>query len=273
MTGEESYRHLLSRIYHDGEKRPDRTGTGTLSLFGGTLRAQLTHNKFPLLTSKALPFRSICIELLWMIGAGHSARPLQEQGVNIWNEWADPETGELGPVYGYQWRKWTGYDYEGRSVEIDQLAQVIESLKKDPYGRRHIVSAWNTSQLTDMALPPCPVMFQFLVDGHRGLHTIVTQRSADMFLGVPFDLAEYALLTRMVGVLTGLTASSVQMNFGDAHIYLNHLDQVKELLSREPRQEPVVILSHKPSIDDFTLGDILLFNYDPHPVIRGRISV
>ena len=274
MTGETNYRELLRAIIDTGFDRPDRTGTGTRALFGTAIKANLAPNRVPLLTGKSVPFRLLYGELLWMITGGNNARPLQERGISIWDEWADPETGDLGPVYGYQWRKWHGFTYEGAVTEIDQLKQVIQSLIKNPFGRRHIVSSWNVAMLEDMALPPCPVMFQFLVDKDYGLHCVVTQRSADMFLGVPFDLAEYGTLTHMIAQITGLGAKSVTLNFGDSHIYHSHFEQVREYLSRTPRSEPWLMIDPLiTDIDHFGPTSIKVGGYSPHPAIPAPIAV
>ena len=266
MRGEQSYRDLVTKVMLTGFERPDRTGTGTKALFGQTIRADLRDMRIPMLTTKKLPFKILYGELLWMISGGTNVKPLQERGIHIWDAWADEE-GELGPVYGAQWRSW-GAD------GIDQLASVIMSLRANPFDRGHIVSAWNVDDLKFMALRPCPVMFQFLVDDNKGLHCVLTQRSADLFLGVPFDMAEYALLTYMVARLTDLVPRSLTMNFGDAHLYLNHLDQAAELLSRDMRPEPWIMWTDHPrSIDDFGPDSIRLGGYDPHPTIKGEVAV
>ena len=266
MRGEQSYRDLVTKVMLTGFERPDRTGTGTKALFGQTIRADLWEMRIPMLTTKKLPFKILYGELLWMISGGTNVKPLQERGIHIWDAWANAE-GELGPLYGAQWRNWRPYG-------IDQLARVISSLKTNPFDRGHIVSAWNVAKLPDMALRPCPVMFQFLVDDNKGLHCVLTQRSADLFLGVPFDMAEYALLTYMVGRLTGLNPRSLTMNFGDAHLYLNHLGQAAELLSRGMRLEPWIMWTDYPrTIDDFGPDSIRLGGYDPHPTIKGEVAV
>ena len=273
MRGEQSYRDLVTKVMLTGFERPDRTGTGTKALFGQTIRADLRDMRIPMLTTKKLPFKILYGELLWMISGGTNVKPLQERGIHIWDAWADEE-GELGPVYGAQWRRWQSFDYWGRMVEVDQLRFAIEGLERDPFGRRHIVTAWNPAMVDDMALPPCPTMFQFLVDDNKGLHCVLTQRSADLFLGVPFDMAEYALLTYMVGRLTGLNPRSLTMNFGDAHLYLNHLGQAAELLSRGMRLEPWIMWTDYPrTIDDFGPDSIRLGGYDPHPTIKGKVAV
>jgi thymidylate synthase len=264
---EQQYLDLLAEVLARGARKSDRTGTGTLSVFGRQMRFGLAE-RFPLLTTKKLHFKSIACELLWFLRGDTNVRWLQERGVTIWDEWAD-ERGELGPVYGYQWRRWKAPD--GR--EIDQMRDVIEALRRDPESRRHVVSAWNPADLGRMALPPCHALFQFYVAEGR-LSCQMYQRSADLFLGVPFNIASYALLARMVAQVTGLQPGEVVLALGDAHLYLNHLDQAREQIGRSPRPFPRLHLN--PEVRDlfaFRYEDFALEDYDPHPAIRAPIAV
>lgn len=261
------YHDLCRHILENGVVKEDRTGTGTTSVFGYQMRFNLQEG-FPLITTKKLHIRSIIHELLWFISGETNVRYLQENGVRIWNEWADEE-GNLGPVYGSQWRSFPRPD--GSSV--DQLAQVIDQIKTNPDSRRLIVSAWNPGQLEEMALPPCHLLFQFYVADGK-LSCQLYQRSADTFLGVPFNIASYALLTHMVAHVTGLEVGDFVHTLGDAHIYHNHLEQVELQLSREPRPLPKLnIVRDVPSIEAFRFEDFEILGYDPHPHIKGEVSV
>ncbi len=261
------YLDVLQRVLDEGTRKDDRTGTGTLSVFGHQMRFDLADG-FPLLTTKKVHFHSVAGELLWFVRGDSNVHWLQERGITIWDEWAD-EDGELGPVYGRQWRSWPAPD--GR--HIDQLAGVIEQIRSDPDSRRHVVSAWNVADLPEMALAPCHALFQFYVADGR-LSCQLYQRSADLFLGVPFNIASYALLTHMVAQVTELEPGDFVHTLGDAHLYLNHLEQAREQLAREPR--PLPRLELDPScreIDDFELDSISVVGYDPHPAIRAPIAV
>lgn len=261
------YQQLLQRVLDEGVHKEDRTGTGTWSVFGHQMRFNL-EDGFPCLTTKKLHLKSIIYELLWFLKGETNARYLQENGVRIWNEWADAD-GELGHIYGYQWRSWP--DYAGGS--IDQITEAIETIKKNPDSRRIIVSSWNVADLPNMNLPPCHAFFQFYVANGR-LSLQLYQRSADIFLGVPFNIASYALLLQMVAQVTGLKAGDFVHTLGDAHIYTNHLEQVKEQLSRDPRPLPTMRINPSvTSIFDFKFEDFSLENYQPHPHIKGIVSV
>lgn len=263
----EQYHSLLRQVLERGVRRSDRTGTGTLSLFGHQLRFDLGQG-FPLLTTKRLHVRSIIHELLWMLAGGTNVRELQKHGVSIWDEWAGPD-GELGPIYGHQWRSWPARD----GGTIDQVAQVVEQIRRTPDSRRLLVSAWNVGELERMALPPCHVLFQFYVAEGR-LSCQLYQRSADIFLGLPFNIASYALLTHMVAQVTGLVAHEFVHTLGDAHLYLNHVEQAQLLLSREPRPLPRLELS--PAVRDlfsFRYEDMKLVGYEPHPAIAAPVAV
>jgi len=263
----QQYLDLLDHVLKNGIKKEDRTGTGTISTFGYQMRFDLADG-FPVLTTKKLHLKSIIYELLWFLKGSTNVKYLQENGVRIWNEWAD-EDGELGPIYGYQWRSWP--DYKGGN--IDQISQVIESIKNNPNSRRHIVSAWNVGAIDDMNLPPCHILFQFYVADGK-LSCQLYQRSADIFLGVPFNIASYALLLQMVAQVTGLKPGTFVHTLGDAHIYLNHIEQVKLQLTREPMKLAEMKLNPEVnSIFDFNFEDFTLEGYESHSHIKGAISV
>lgn len=261
------YLDLLAHILDQGQTKGDRTGTGTISTFGYQMRFDLAKG-FPLLTTKKLHLKSIIYELLWFLRGDTNVGYLQERGVRIWNEWADAN-GDLGPVYGAQWRSWPDY----RGGTIDQIKQVIEEIKHNPDSRRLMISAWNVAQIDDMALAPCHCLMQFYVrDGRLSLQ--LYQRSADVFLGVPFNVASYALLLLMIAQVTGLEAGEFVHTFGDVHIYLNHLDQVKTQLSREPRNLPRMWINPEiQDIDSFSFEDFRIEGYDPHAHIAATVSV
>ncbi len=261
------YLELLQHVLDNGTTKEDRTGTGTRSIFGYQMRFDLSKG-FPLLTTKKLHLKSIIYELLWFLKGDTNVKYLQDNGVRIWNEWAD-ENGELGPVYGHQWRSWP--DYKGGT--IDQITNLINQIKNNPDSRRLIVSAWNVAEVDNMALPPCHTLFQFYVVNKK-LSLQLYQRSADIFLGVPFNIASYALLLMMVAQVTGLEVGEFVHTFGDAHIYSNHLEQVKEQLTRAPRSLPTMkINTNVRSIFDFKFEDFQLENYNPHPHIKGVVAV
>jgi thymidylate synthase len=263
----QQYLSLLRHILDHGTPKSDRTGTGTLSVFGNQIRVDL-EDGFPLLTTKKVHLRSIIIELLWFLRGETNVRFLQENNVTIWDEWADAN-GELGPVYGYQWRSWPAPN--GR--HIDQIARVIDDIKRNPDSRRHVVSAWNVADLDKMALQPCHALFQFYVANGR-LSCQMYQRSADVFLGVPFNIASYALLTMMVAQVCDLKPGEFILTFGDVHLYANHLEQARQQLEREPRPLPSMTINPAvKSIDDFEFSDFTLENYDPHPAIKAPIAV
>ncbi|HUW92521.1 MAG TPA: thymidylate synthase [Bacteroidales bacterium] len=261
------YLDLLDHVMKHGVEKRDRTGTGTISTFGYQMRFDLS-GSFPLMTTKKLHLKSIIHELLWFLSGSTNVKYLQDNGVRIWNEWAGPD-GNLGPVYGYQWRSWPAAD----GTHIDQITSVVRSLKANPDSRRHIVSAWNPGEIDKMALPPCHILFQFYVAEGR-LSCQLYQRSADIFLGVPFNIASYALLTLMVAQVTGYKPGEFIHTLGDAHIYLNHTEQVKLQLTREPMPLPVMIIN--PAVTDiflFKYDDFTLSGYNSHPGIKGEISV
>ncbi|MFA6298907.1 MAG: thymidylate synthase [Nocardioides sp.] len=267
----QQYLDLLQRVLDEGVEKSDRTGTGTRSVFGHQMRFDLSAG-FPLVTTKKVHTRSVFAELLWFLRGDTNVKWLQDRGVTIWDEWADAD-GDLGPVYGYQWRSWPTPD----GHHVDQIAQVVEQIRRDPDSRRHIVSAWNVADIPQMALAPCHTMFQFYVapsEGGGRLSCQLYQRSADVFLGVPFNIASYALLTHMVAQVTGLEVGDFVHTFGDAHLYNNHLDQARLQLTREPRALPTLVLD--PSVralDEFELEHISVEGYDPHPGIKAPIAV
>jgi len=262
----QQYLNLLDDVLKNGTKKEDRTGTGTISVFGRQMRFDLQEG-FPLLTTKKMHLKSIIHELLWFIKGDTNVKYLQENGVRIWNEWAD-ENGNLGPIYGYQWRSWTAKDNN-----IDQLKAVIQSIKSNPDSRRHIVSAWNVGDIDRMNLPPCHILFQFYVADGK-LSCQLYQRSADIFLGVPFNIASYALLLLMVARETGLEPGEFVHTLGDAHIYTNHLEQVKLQLTRKPNHSPKMQLNPEiKSLFDFKFEDFTLSEYEAHPGIKAAISV
>ncbi|MFG1344848.1 thymidylate synthase [Xanthobacter autotrophicus DSM 431] len=263
----EAYHHLLRRILDTGVRKDDRTGTGTLSVFGHQMRFALEEG-FPLVTTKKLHLKSIVHELLWFLAGDTNIRYLKENGVTIWDEWADAH-GELGPVYGHQWRSWPTPE----GGVIDQIAQVVSDIRRNPDSRRLIVTAWNPADVAKMALPPCHCLFQFYVLEGR-LSCQLYQRSADVFLGVPFNIASYALLTHMVAQVTGLKVGDFVHTLGDAHLYTNHLDQAREQLARQPRALPRLELN--PDVTDifaFRYEDVKIVGYDPHPAIRAPVAV
>ena len=262
-----SYLDLLSHVLANGVKKEDRTGTGTISTFGYQLRHNLADG-FPLLTTKKIHLKSVIHELLWFLKGDTNVKYLQDNGVRIWNEWADAD-GDLGHIYGYQWRSWP--DYSGGA--IDQVAEAVETIKNNPDSRRIIVSAWNVADLGNMNLPPCHAFFQFYVSEGR-LSLQLYQRSADSFLGVPFNIASYSLLLMMMAQVCGLEPGEFIHTFGDVHIYLDHLEQVQTQLQRSPKALPTMKLNPEvKSIFDFTYGDFTLEGYDPHPPIKAKVSV
>ena len=263
----QQYLDLMRHVLEHGTRKEDRTGTGTISVFGYQSRYDLQQG-FPLVTTKKLHLKSIIYELLWFLRGDTNIEYLADHGVSIWNEWAD-ENGDLGPVYGSQWRSWP----DARGGSIDQIAQVIEQIKNNPDSRRIIVSAWNVGELDNMALPPCHAFFQFYVADGK-LSCQLYQRSADIFLGVPFNIASYALMTMMIAQVTGLKAGDFVHTLGDAHLYLNHLEQAKMQLSRTPKALPTMTINpERSTIESFVFEDFELSNYDPHPHIKAPVAV
>ena len=260
------YEDLLRDVLEHGAQKGDRTGTGTRSVFGRQMRFDLS-DSFPLITTKRVHLKSVVGELLWFLRGDSNTQYLTDNGIRIWNEWAD-ENGELGPVYGVQWRSWPTPNGE----HIDQISQVIEAIRENPDSRRHIVSAWNVAELENMALPPCHAFFQFYVADGK-LSCQLYQRSADMFLGVPFNIASYALLTLMVAKQTGLEPGEFVWTGGDCHIYDNHVEQVREQLSREPYPYPQMVMAERDSIFDYEIGDFEAIGYEHHPTISAPIAV
>ena len=267
LDGMKQYLDFLRHVMETGTDRGDRTGTGTRSVFGYQMRFDLTQG-FPLLTTKKLHLRSIVYELLWFLRGDTNIAWLKENGVSIWDEWAD-ENGDLGPVYGYQWRSWPRPD----GGHVDQIAKLVEGIRTNPYSRRHIVSAWNPALVDEMALPPCHCLFQFYVSDGK-LSCQLYQRSADIFLGVPFNIASYALLTHMVAEVCGLLPGDFVHTFGDAHLYSNHFEQAKTQLSRDPRPLPFLKIGRKASdLTDFRFEDFEIVGYEPHPHIKAPVAV
>jgi thymidylate synthase len=263
----QTYHELLRRLLDEGVRKDDRTGTGTLSVFGHQMRFDLSQG-FPLVTTKRVHLKSIIHELLWFLAGDTNIRYLRENGVTIWDEWAD-ENGDLGPVYGRQWRSWP----KPGGGSVDQIHWVVDEIRRNPDSRRLVVSAWNPAELDQMALAPCHCLFQFYIAEGR-LSCQLYQRSADVFLGVPFNIASYALLTHMMAQVTGLQPGDFVHSFGDAHLYMNHLDQARLQLTREPRALPQLRLNPAiRSLFDFTYEDIAIENYDPHPAIRAPVAV
>lgn len=261
------YLDLLKRVKAEGAEKEDRTGTGTISVFGHQMRFDMAEG-FPCLTTKKLHLKSIIYELLWFLKGETNVKYLQDNGVRIWNEWTG-ENGELGPIYGYQWRSWPGYNGES----FDQIKEAVRMIKETPDSRRILVNAWNVGCLNDMKLPPCHILFQFYVANGK-LSLQLYQRSADIFLGVPFNIASYALLLKMMAQVTNLEAGEFIHTLGDAHIYKNHLEQVDLQLSREPRKLPQLILNPEVTeIDQFNFEDFSLIDYNPHPHIAGKVSI
>ncbi|NDK32906.1 thymidylate synthase [Nesterenkonia haasae] len=261
------YEDLLADVLRHGAKKSDRTGTGTRSVFGRQIRFDLA-DSFPLITTKRVHFKAVAVELLWFLRGDSNARWLQERGVRIWNEWAD-ENGDLGPIYGVQWRSWP----TPSGGSIDQIGTLVEQLRHNPDSRRHVVTAWNPGQLSEMALPPCHILFQFYVADGR-LSCQLYQRSADMFLGVPFNIASYSLLTLMIAQQAGLEPGEFIWTGGDCHIYSNHEDQVREQLSRDARPYPKLRLSRRPeSLFAYESDDFEVLDYDPHPSIKAPVAV
>jgi thymidylate synthase len=261
------YLELMQEILHNGTKKEDRTGTGTLSIFGHQMRFDLSQG-FPMVTTKKLHMRSIIHELLWFLSGETNIKYLKENGVTIWDEWAD-ENGDLGPVYGSQWRAWPTAD----GGHIDQISELIDQIKTNPNSRRHIVSAWNVAEIENMALPPCHYSFQFYVADGK-LSCMLNQRSCDFFLGVPFNIASYALLTHMIAEQCDLEVGDFVWSGGDVHLYLNHLDQAKLQLTREPYPLPKLHIKRKPdSIFDYTFDDFEIIGYESHPHIKGAVSI
>ena len=261
----QEYLDLLDKVKNSGKPKGDRTGTGTISIFGHQMRFNL-QDSFPLLTTKKIHFKSVAYELLWFVRGETNIEYLKDNGVSIWDEWAD-ENGDLGPVYGKQWRKW-----EGKNDNHDQLTQVIRQIKENPNSRRHIVSAWNVADIPSMALAPCHILFQFYVQDGK-LSCQLYQRSADIFLGVPFNIASYALLTHMIANICGLEVGDFVHTLGDAHLYTNHLEQAEEQLSRKPLDPPKIIVNSKESIDDYKFEDFEIVNYQFHPHIPAKVAI
>ena len=260
------YIKLINHVLENGIEKNDRTGTGTLSVFGYQSRYNI-ENSFPLVTTKKIHLKSVIFELLWFLKGSTNIKYLKDNNVKIWDEWAD-RNGELGPVYGSQWRSWQTKNGE----TIDQISELINNLKNNPYSRRHIVSAWNVGEINDMALPPCHSLFQFFVVNNK-LSCQLYQRSADIFLGIPFNIASYALLTMMIAQVCNLECGEFIHTLGDAHIYLNHINQARLQITREPKDSPIMKINKRTNIFDFVYEDFEIVNYDPHPHIKAPISV
>lgn len=260
------YIKLINHVLENGIEKTDRTGTGTLSVFGYQSRYNL-EKSFPLVTTKKIHLKSVIFELLWFLKGSTNIKYLKDNNVKIWDEWADKD-GELGPVYGSQWRSWQTKNGE----TIDQISELINNLKNNPHSRRHIVSAWNVGEINDMALPPCHSLFQFFVVNNK-LSCQLYQRSADIFLGVPFNIASYALLTMMIAQVCNLDCGEFIHTLGDAHIYLNHINQAQLQITREPKDPPIMKIKKRTNIFDFVYEDFEIVNYDPHPHIKAPISV
>ena len=261
----QEYLDLLDKVKNTGKPKGDRTGTGTISIFGHQMRFDLD-DSFPLLTTKKIHFKSVAYELLWFLKGDTNINDLKENGVSIWDEWAD-ENGNLGPVYGKQWRKW-----EGKNSMHDQVIEVINQIKDNPDSRRHIVSAWNVSDIPSMALAPCHILFQFYVQDGK-LSCQLYQRSADVFLGVPFNIASYSLLTHMIANICGLKVGEFVHTLGDAHLYTNHLEQAEEQLSRKPLDPPQIHIKDKKSIDEYEFEDFEIIDYEFHPHIPAKVAI
>lgn len=266
------YFELINDVLNNGVVKSDRTGTGTRSVFGRQIKFDISDGSIPLLTSKKIHTQSIIHELLWFLSGSTNTKYLNDNGVTIWNEWAD-ENGELGPIYGKQWRKWKIDEFGGHQLQFDQVSSVIKDLKTNPDSRRMIVSAWNVSDLHLMKLHPCHAFFQFYAVNNR-LSCMLTQRSADLFLGVPFNIAQYSILTRMIAHIVGFTVGELIVNFGDLHLYSNHYSQVIEQISRTPYQSPTLTFTREiQDIDSFKFEDFLINNYVYHPTIKGEVSI
>lgn len=272
------YKNLIRNVLAEGEERNDRTGVGTIGIFGHQMRFDLSRG-FPLLTTKRIHFKSVLAELLWFLSGSTNNNDLEALGCTIWREWADKETGELGPVYGHQWRSWYGFELDSKGWvcginQFDQISELIHNLKTNPYSRRHIISAWNVTQLHQMALPPCHCLFQFVVSNDNRLSCQLYQRSADVFLGVPFNIASYALLTHMIAQVCEMEVGEFIHVLGDAHIYKNHIDQVNLQLDREPFDMPKLWLNPDiKNIFDFKMEDVAIENYNSHASIKGDVAV
>lgn len=290
MKNELSYLNLVGKVLTDGIKRPDRTGVGTLSIFGAKMEFDLRNNMFPLLTTKRVNFNLIARELLWMISGSTDTRKLSQQGVKIWDanttrnfldtqHFYERRVGDLGPSYGFQWRhagaKYIDHETDYKGQGVDQLENLIENIRKDPFSRRHVLSAWNAHYVQEMTLPPCHILAQFYVGAENDLNCLLFQRSGDIGLGVPFNIASYSLLTCMIAHLTNLTPNTFIHTIGDAHIYLNHVDSLKEQITRALRPLPQLNIQNRQqqSISDFIIDDFCISSYDPHPIVKMTMAV